>query len=107
MTEFEHVTVLLNEAVEGLNIKPDGVYVDCTLGGGGHTKKILSELSEKGRLYSFDQDQTAIDYNEEQLKNEIEKGRLTLIKSNFRNIASELEKRDVLSVDGIVYDLGV
>ena len=68
MTEFEHVTVLLNEAVEGLNIKPDGVYVDCTLGGGGHTKKILSELSEKGRLYSFDQDQTAIDYNEEQLK---------------------------------------
>lgn len=107
MTEFEHVTVLLNEAVEGLNIKPDGVYVDCTLGGGGHTKKILSELSEKGRLYSFDQDQTAIDYNEEQLKNEIEKGRLTLIKSNFRNIASELEKRDVLSVDGILYDLGV
>ena len=107
MTEFEHVTVLLNEAVEGLNIKPDGVYVDCTLGGGGHTKKILSELSEKGRLYSFDQDQPAIDYNEEQLKNEIEKGRLTLIKSNFRNIASELEKRDVLSVDGIVYDLGV
>lgn len=107
MTEFEHVTVLLNEAVEGLNIKPDGVYVDCTLGGGGHTKKILSELSEKGRLYSFDQDQTAIDYNEEQLKNEIEKGRLTLIKSNFRNIASELEKRDVLSLDGIVYDLGV
>ena len=107
MTEFEHVTVLLNEAVEGLNIKPDGVYVDCTLGGGGHTKKILSELSEKGRLYSFDQDQTAIDYNEEQLKNEIEKGRLTLIKSNFRNIASELEKRDVLSLDGIIYDLGV
>lgn len=107
MTEFEHVTVLLNEAVEGLNIKPEGVYVDCTLGGGGHTKKILSELSEKGRLYSFDQDQTAIDYNEEQLKNEIEKGRLTLIKSNFRNIASELEKRDVSSVDGIVYDLGV
>ena len=107
MTEFEHVTVLLNEAVEGLNIKPDGVYVDCTLGGGGHTKKILSELSEKGRLYSFDQDQTAIDHTEEQLKNEIEKGRLTLIKSNFRNIASELEKRDVLSVDGILYDLGV
>ncbi len=107
MTEFEHVTVLLNEAVEGLNINPDGIYVDCTLGGGGHTGRILSELSEAGHLYSFDQDQTAIDYNSEHLKDEIEAGRLTLIKSNFRNIASELERRGVSGVDGIVYDLGV
>ena len=63
MAEFKHVTVLLNEAVENLKIKPDGVYVDCTLGGGGHTRKILSQLNENGRLFSFDQDQTAIEYS--------------------------------------------
>ena len=54
MAEFKHITVLLNEAVDGLNIKPDGTYVDCTLGGGGHSGLILSKLSENGKLYSFD-----------------------------------------------------
>ena len=57
---FEHTTVLLEEAVDGLNIKPDGIYVDCTLGGAGHSALILSKLSEKGKLYAFDQDEIAI-----------------------------------------------
>lgn len=70
MTEFNHVTVLLHEAVKGLNIHPDGTYVDATLGGGGHSSLIASHLSN-GHLYSFDQDQTAIDYNREHLKEEI------------------------------------
>ncbi len=106
MTEFEHVTVLLNEAVEGLSIKPDGVYVDCTLGGGGHTKKILGQLTT-GKLYSFDQDQTAIDYNKEQLASEIASGKLTLIKSNFRHLTEALAQNNVTQVDGVLYDLGV
>ena len=106
MTEFEHVTVLLNEAVEGLNIKPDGVYVDCTLGGGGHTKKILGQLTT-GKLYSFDQDQTAINYNKEQLASEIASGKLTLIKSNFRHLTEALAQNNVTQVDGVLYDLGV
>lgn len=107
MAEFKHVTVLLNEAVENLHINPHGIYVDCTLGGGGHTKKILSMLNDDGHLYSFDQDQTAIDYNQKQLSIEIEAGKLTLIKSNFRDIKVQLEKLGISKVDGIVYDLGV
>lgn len=107
MTTFNHITVLLNEAVEQLNIKPNGVYVDCTLGGGGHTQKILSQLNDSGRLYSFDQDQTAIDYNQQQLATEIDKGKLVLIKNNFRNIKQALNNLGVTAVDGIVYDLGV
>lgn len=107
MTEFNHVTVLLNEAVDNLKIKPNGVYVDCTLGGGGHTSKILSLLGEDGHLYSFDQDQTAIEYNQQNLSHEIEGSKLTLIKDNFRNIKKDLNELGVLGVDGIVYDLGV
>lgn len=107
MTTFNHITVLLNEAVEQLNIKPNGVYVDCTLGGGGHTQKILSQLNDSGRLYSFDQDQTAIDYNQQQLATEIDKGKLVLIKNNFRNIKQALNNWGITAVDGIVYDLGV
>ena len=107
MTEFKHITVLLNEAVENLEIKPDGIYVDCTLGGGGHTRKILSQLAENGHLYSFDQDQTAIDYNKQQFETEIKQGKLTLIKDNFRNLKFALSDYGVSEVDGIVYDLGV
>lgn len=107
MSEFNHVTVLLEKTVEELNVKPGGVYVDCTLGGGGHTGLILSQLGEQGRLYSFDQDQTAIDFNATQFNEEIESGKLTLIKSNFRNIKDELLTRNVQSVDGVIYDLGV
>ena len=67
MTEFKHTTVLLEETVNGLDVKEDGIYVDCTLGGGGHSRLILSKLGENGHLYSFDQDQTAIDYNQKNL----------------------------------------
>ncbi|GAA3616206.1 16S rRNA (cytosine(1402)-N(4))-methyltransferase RsmH [Secundilactobacillus similis] len=106
MATFHHLTVLLNEAVEALQIKPDGIYVDCTLGGGGHTGEILKRLTT-GRLYAFDQDQTAIDYNTEQRADAIADQRLVLIHANFRAIKSELAARGVTGVDGIVYDLGV
>lgn len=107
MAEFKHITVLLNEAVNGLNIKPDGTYVDCTLGGGGHSGLILSKLSENGKLYSFDQDITAINFNKDKFEEENELGKINFIKSNFRNISEELNKRNILGVDGILYDLGV
>jgi len=107
MAEFKHITVLLNEAVDGLNIKPDGTYVDCTLGGGGHSGLILSKLSENGKLYSFDQDITAINFNKDKFKEENELGQINFIKSNFRNISEELNKRNIFGVDGILYDLGV
>ena len=107
MAEFKHVTVLLNEAVENLKIKPDGVYVDCTLGGGGHTRKILSQLNENGRLFSFDQDRTAIEYNQKSLDNQLQSGKLTLVKDNFRNIKKRLNDFGVSKIDGAVYDLGV
>ena len=106
MTEFKHVTVLLNEAVAGLNIRPDGTYVDATLGGGGHSSAILNQLTT-GRLYSFDQDQTAIKYNQQHLKKFIDDGRSILIEDNFRNVGTALANNGVKSVDGIVYDLGV
>lgn len=107
MAEFKHITVLLNEAVDGLNIKPDGTYVDCTLGGGGHSGLILSKLSENGKLYSFDQDIIAINFNKDKFEEENELGKINFIKSNFRNISEELNKRNILGVDGILYDLGV
>lgn len=101
------MTVLLNEAVENLKVKPDGIYVDCTLGGGGHTRKILSQLNENGRLFSFDQDQTAIEYNQKALDNQLQSGKLTLVKDNFRNIKKRLNELGVSKIDGAVYDLGV
>ena len=107
MAEFKHITVLLNEAVDGLNIKPDGTYVDCTLGGGGHSGLILSKLSGNGKLYSFDQDITAINFNKDKFEEENELGKINFIKSNFRNISEELNKRNISGVDGILYDLGV
>ena len=106
MTEFKHVTVLLNEAVAGLNVRLDGTYVDATLGGGGHSSAILNQLTT-GRLYSFDQDQTAIKYNQQHLKKFINDGRSILIEDNFRNLETALSKNGVKSVDGVVYDLGV
>lgn len=106
MSEFEHVTVLLNEAVKGLDINPDGTYVDATLGGGGHTTKILEQLTT-GHLYSFDQDEEAIDYNQQHLAEYIQAGKLTLIHDNFRHLKSALQNVDVAGIDGIVYDLGV
>ena len=107
MEKFEHYSVLLNESIDGLNIKPDGIYVDCTLGGAGHSSVILSKLNENGHLYAFDQDRIAIENAEATLATYIEKGMVTLIKANFRNIKEELETLGVYGVDGILYDLGV
>jgi 16S rRNA (cytosine1402-N4)-methyltransferase len=102
---FEHTTVLLKEAVDGLNIKSDGVYVDCTLGGAGHSSLILSQLGDNGKLFAFDQDETAIAHAKEKLS---EYGsRLEIIKSNFLYLKDELEKRGIYKVDGVLYDLGV
>jgi 16S rRNA (cytosine1402-N4)-methyltransferase len=102
---FDHITVLKEEAVAGLNIKKDGIYVDCTLGGAGHSQLILSQLSSEGHLYAFDQDDIAIAHAKEKLK-EYE-GRYTIIKSNFRFLAEQLANRGVYKVDGILFDLGV
>lgn len=102
---FEHTTVLLKETVDELNIKPDGIYVDCTLGGAGHSQYLLSKLSPQGRLIAFDQDITAIRHAKEKLK-EYE-NQVIFINNNFQNIKSELQQRGIQSVDGILYDLGV
>ncbi|MBT2637241.1 16S rRNA (cytosine(1402)-N(4))-methyltransferase RsmH [Bacillus sp. ISL-39] len=102
---FKHTTVLLEETVDGLDIKPDGTYVDCTLGGAGHSELILSKLSEKGKLYAFDQDDIAIANAKEKLA--AYGDRLTIIRSNFLYLQEELEKLGVTEVDGILYDLGV
>ena len=103
---FEHVTVLLHEAIELLDIKPDGIYVDATLGGGGHTGEILKQLTT-GKLYSFDQDDTAIQYNMNRYVDDIATGKLVLIHQNFRTLTAALAAQNVQNVDGIVYDLGV
>lgn len=107
MTEFDHYSVLLEESIEGLAIKPDGIYVDCTLGGAGHSRRILEQLNENGHLYAFDQDRVAIENAERELASYLEKGQVTLIKANFRYIKEELGQRGVTAVDGILYDLGV
>lgn len=95
-----HNPVLLKETVDGLNINPDGVYVDVTFGGGGHSREILSRLSEKGRLFAFDQDEDA-------LNNIIDDERFTLIHENFRFIKRFLRFHGVRKVDGILGDFGV
>lgn len=102
---FKHTTVLLHEAVDGLNIKQDGIYVDCTLGGAGHSELILSKLSDRGHLYAFDQDETAIAHAKEKLSQH--KNKITMIKSNFSNLKEELFDLGIYHVDGVLYDLGV
>ncbi|HET7580919.1 MAG TPA: 16S rRNA (cytosine(1402)-N(4))-methyltransferase RsmH [Bacillales bacterium] len=102
---FEHTTVLKQKAVDALNIKPDGTYVDCTLGGGGHSEAILEQLSDQGRLYAFDQDEAAIAAARERLAPFGEK--LTIIHANFRELTDRLKERGVETVDGILFDLGV
>lgn len=105
--EFQHETVLLEETVDGLNIRPDGIYVDCTLGGAGHSQLILEHLNESGHLFSFDQDEYAIREAEKTLSQGIENGQVTLIQDNFRNLKSALENLGIHKVDGVLYDLGV
>lgn len=103
--EFNHYSVLLNETIENLNIKPDGIYVDGTLGGGGHAYQVASQLSEKGRLIGIDQDADAIAAAGERLKEFGDK--ITIIRSNYANMKEELHRIGVEKVDGIVLDLGV
>ena len=95
-----HNPVLLKETVDGLNIKPDGIYVDVTFGGGGHSREIISRLGENGRLIAFDQDEDA-------LRNAIQDDRFLLINENFRNIKRFLRFHGIKQVDGILADLGV
>lgn len=95
-----HNPVLLKESVDGLNIKPDGVYVDVTFGGGGHSKEILSRLGSNGKLFAFDQDEDA-------LANALPDERFVLINENFRFIKRFLRFHNIKSVDGILADLGV
>ncbi|KOF10329.1 16S rRNA methyltransferase [Planococcus glaciei] len=102
---FNHTTVLLQETVDGLNIRPDGVYVDCTLGGAGHSEYLVKQLSDEGYLYCFDQDATAIAHAQVKLKDYLH--RITFIHSNFKFIKEQLEMRGIEKVDGILYDLGV
>lgn len=101
---FHHISVLLKETIEGLNIKEDGIYVDCTLGGGGHSQEILKRLTT-GHLYCFDQDQHAIEAAKARLEQISD--RFTIIYANFKDLKEELAKRGVEHVDGIVFDLGV
>lgn len=102
---FDHTTVLLKETVDGLNINPDGIYVDCTLGGAGHSEYLVQQLSEKGRLICFDQDTTAIENAKVRLADYLD--RVTFVHSNFRYLKEELHKLNIHQVDGILYDLGV
>lgn len=102
--EFSHISVLLYEAVDSLNIKKDGVYVDCTAGGGGHSAEILKRLGQNGKLFCLDQDPEAI----ETLKKRFDGDkRVTVVKTNFENIKSVLLSHDVFSADGVLADLGV
>ena len=103
--EFNHYSVLRNETIENLNIKPDGIYVDGTLGGGGHAYQVASRLSEKGRLIGIDQDADAIAAAGERLKEFGDK--ITIIRRNYANMKEELHRIGVEKVDGIVLDLGV
>ena len=98
--ETYHVPVLLNESIDGLAIKPDGIYVDVTFGGGGHSKEILRRLGKKGHLYSFDQDPDAE-------KNIVDDNRFTFVRSNFRYLKNWMRYYEVDHIDGLLADLGV
>lgn len=99
-----HYSVLLNESIEGLNIKPDGIYVDATLGYAGHSSKILEKLTT-GHLYAFDQDEKAVKYSFDKLE-KINPHNFTIIKSNFLSLKERLNELGVTKVDGILFDLG-
>lgn len=110
---FHHVTVLKQEAVEGLQIKPDGIYIDCTVGGAGHSEEIASRLSDEGLLIGLDQDETALKHAEKRLSPF--SSRVQLVKSNFRDLKDVLDQFELRTkdrpslrgVDGILFDLGV
>lgn len=105
MAEFKHKSVLLYETIEGLAIKPDGIYVDGTLGGGGHSYQICRNLSNKGRLIGIDQDDAAIEAATKRLAEFTD--RVTIVRSNYCNMESVLHQLGIEKVDGIILDLGV
>ena len=102
---FKHYSVLLDETIENLNIRPDGIYLDGTLGGGGHSEAILKRLSPEGRLIGIDQDDAAIAAASERLS--VFGARVTILRNNYRNARTALEQIGITKVDGIVLDLGV
>ena len=102
--DFNHISVLLEESVNSLNIKPDGIYVDCTAGGGGHSAAILAHLGKGGRMVLIDQDPDAVATVTERFAGD---SRVTVVKNNFCNISSILDELGITQVDGIVADLGV
>ncbi len=102
--DFKHISVLLEESVNSLNIKPDGIYIDCTAGGGGHSAAILAHLGEGGRLICVDQDPTAIQVVTERFKGD---DRVTVVHKNFSDFAQILDGLGIDYVDGVVADLGV
>jgi 16S rRNA (cytosine1402-N4)-methyltransferase len=103
--EFKHISVLLDETIDSLNIKPDGIYVDGTLGGGGHSLEICKRLGENGRLVGIDQDRDAIAAAKERLKDYSDK--VSFVHSNYKYIGTILRDLDIDRVDGILLDLGV
>ncbi|MCC5912547.1 MAG: 16S rRNA (cytosine(1402)-N(4))-methyltransferase RsmH [Clostridiaceae bacterium] len=102
---FKHISVLLEECIDGLNIKHDGIYVDGTLGGGGHSKEIANKLSEKGMLIGIDQDKNALKAAAEKLKDA--KCKVQLVYNNFRNLEEILNELNIKKIDGVLLDLGV
>lgn len=102
---FQHTSVLLEETIKGLKIQPEGIYVDGTLGGGGHSCEIAKRLGEKGRLIGIDQDEAAIEAAGERLKKFGDK--VTIIRSNYRNTVSVLDALEIRGIDGMLLDLGV
>ena len=102
--EYKHIPVLLNETIDGLNVKEDGIYVDATLGRGGHSSEVLKKL-KTGHLYCFDQDKQAIEESKERLESISNK--FTLINTNFENLKSSLNQLGINKIDGIMFDLGV
>ena len=105
MTDFHHVSVLPEETLAALRIRPDGIYVDCTLGGAGHAGRIAAQLSPAGHLIGIDQDEVAIDAAQERLV--AVKCGVTLVHDNFRNLRAILEREGISSVEGILFDLGI
>jgi len=105
MGDFDHQSVLLKEALESLNIRPDGIYIDATFGRGGHSRAILQQLNENGRLIAFDQDPEAVAYAEQQFADE---PRLTIEHCNFNQVADVIERYGLSGkIDGVLMDLGV
>jgi len=102
--EFKHFSVMLKECMDGLNINPDGIYVDCTLGGAGHSSEILKRLSTKGRLIGIDQDLDALSAAKEKLK---DYNNVTFVHNNFYNLEEILKDLQIDKIDGILMDLGV